>query len=52
MFAAIEGIFRQVTDRKVNCDHCGQFIGYVPLFSRHKRWRHTECPPYYPVQAI
>ena len=45
-------LFRQLTDRLVWCQKCGEPLGFVPLFCKFKRWQHVDCPPYAPVEAV
>jgi hypothetical protein len=44
-------LFRRFTDRLVYCEECGEPIGFIWRFG-HTRWRHVECPPYAPVEAV
>ncbi len=43
-------LFRRLTDRPVNCQKCGEPLGYVTIRAP-KKWEHVECPRYAPVQV-
>jgi hypothetical protein len=40
------GLFRRLTDRKVHCELCGAFVGYVWLRG-HRVWHCAACSPFH-----
>jgi hypothetical protein len=47
----IERVWRHFTDRRVFCDDCGIFLGFV-VRRGHRRWRCEQCSEYRRVTAV